>query len=304
MLDTLYQFTCYFFIYAFLGWCCEVCFAAAKTGKFVNRGFLNGPLCPIYGFGVVIVAALLAPVKENVFLLFFASVLLTSALEWVTGFVLEKVFHQKWWDYTGMPFNLNGYICLLFSLLWGLACLLIMDVIHPMVASLVLHVPQTLGLVLVGLFTVLALIDLSATVASIAKLNRRLRQIDELAAKIKEASDSLGENLAEATLAVAEKGEALKEEAGEKRAARETAAAERRMARDAALRRREAALAELKAANEALLATYHFGQRRLLKAFPDMKSIRHGEAMEQMKARLNGRRGPKDGTGGGNQKSA
>ena len=83
----LYQFLWIFFIYAFLGWCTEVSYAALNTGKFVNRGFLNGPVCPIYGFGVVIVLACLTPLKGNFVLLFLGSVVLTSALEWITGFL-------------------------------------------------------------------------------------------------------------------------------------------------------------------------------------------------------------------------
>ena len=270
-----------------------MCFAAAKSGKFVNRGFLNGPLCPIYGFGVVLVVGLLTPVKGHVLLLFLCSVLLTTALEWITGFILEKIFHQKWWDYSRMPFNLNGYVCLLFSLMWGLACLLIMDVIHPMVSGFVAAIPHTLGVVLLAVFTVLALADLAATVAAVVGLNKRLGQLEELAAKIHEVSDSLGERLADTTLAVSEKGEALKESAGERRAQREEEQAKLRTAREEALRRREAALAELRSANEALLSTYRFGQRRLLKAFPDMKSVRHGEALEQLKARLAARKNEK-----------
>ena len=90
----LYEALWYFFLYAFFGWCCEVCFAAAKDGVFVNRGFLNGPVCPIYGVGVTLVVLCLTPVRDNVLYLFIGSVLLTSALEWVTGFVLERVFHE------------------------------------------------------------------------------------------------------------------------------------------------------------------------------------------------------------------
>ena len=148
----LYEALWYFFLYAFFGWCCEVCFAAAKDGVFVNRGFLNGPVCPIYGVGVTLVVLCLTPVRDNVLYLFIGSVLLTSALEWVTGFVLERVFHQKWWDYSDMPGNLNGYICPLFSLLWGLACLLVMRVFHPMIAKLVGWIPHTLGIVLLCVF--------------------------------------------------------------------------------------------------------------------------------------------------------
>ena len=98
-----------FFVYAFLGWCTEVSFAALTSGRFVNRGFLNGPVCPIYGVGVVIVFFFLDPLRGNTFLLFLGSVLLTSLLEWVTGFVLEKIFHQRWWDYSNEPFNPVSY---------------------------------------------------------------------------------------------------------------------------------------------------------------------------------------------------
>lgn len=298
-MSTVYTFLWYFFIYAFLGWCCEVCYAALRTGKFVNRGFLNGPLCPIYGFGVVIVVALLTPVKDHFLLLFICSVLLTSTLEWLTGFVLEKLFHQKWWDYSDIPFNLSGYICPIFSLLWGFACLIIMDMIHPMVTTLVSHLPYAFGLVLLGIFMLVALTDLIATVTTVVGLNQRLRQIDEIAAKIKAASNELGENLSAATISITEKGADLKENLAdlkedlvdfkedwaERAAAREAEQETRRTAREAALKRRDAALTELKAANEELFSTYSFGQRRLLRAFPQMSSTRHNAALEEIKRR-------------------
>ena len=91
----LYGLFWIFFLYAFLGWCTEVSYAALVTGTFVNRGFLNGPVCPVYGFGVVIVLNCLTPLADNLLLLFLGSVALTSALEWFTGFVLEKLFHQR-----------------------------------------------------------------------------------------------------------------------------------------------------------------------------------------------------------------
>ena len=126
-----------FFVYAVLGWCAEVAFAAVNSGRFVNRGFLNGPWCPIYGFGVVIVVLVLTPVEENTAMLFAGAVVLTSALEWITGCVLEKAFHARWWDYSGLPFNIGGYVCLKFSLMWGLACVLVMRVLHPTVMFLI-----------------------------------------------------------------------------------------------------------------------------------------------------------------------
>ena len=286
-MQAVYPFAWYFYLYAFLGWCCEVCFAAAKEGRFVNRGFLNGPYCPIYGFGMVLVVGLLTPVKGNLVLLFICSMLLTSALEWVTGFVLEKAFHQKWWDYSQMPFNLNGYICLLFSLLWGLACVLMMDVIHPMVAGLVALIPRPVGTVLLVCLTALLLADLAATAATVVRLNQRLGQIDDLAAKIKAASDELGEGLAGSMITLTERGEILRENLAERRSARAADQEQLKSARADALRRRRAALEQLRQANEDLLSTYHFGQRRLLRAFPRMKSTRHGAALDALRERLN-----------------
>ena len=85
----------------------------------------------MYGVGVAVIVFCLSPLEDNVWLTFFAAVVLTSGLEWITGFVLEKLFHQRWWDYSELPFNIGGYICLKFSLAWGLACLLILKVILP-----------------------------------------------------------------------------------------------------------------------------------------------------------------------------
>ena len=210
-MHSFYLFLWIFFIYSFLGWCLEVCFFALNTGKFVNRGFLNGPVCPIYGFGVVIVVLCLTPLMENTLLLFLGSVLLTSLLELGVGFALEKLFHQRWWDYSDEPFNLGGYICLRFSVAWGLACLLVMEIIHPSVLWLIRHIPHTLGLVLLACFVSVMAVDLTATVRTIARINRSLGQIDELAGRIKALSNDLGENLADRVLDAAEKGADWKE---------------------------------------------------------------------------------------------
>ena len=103
-----FQLVFIFFIYAFFGWVLEVIRAALHEKKFVNRGFLSGPYCPIYGFGVVSVLLLLTPLKTNLPLLFVSSIILTSTLEFAAGFILEKLFYQKWWDYSTYRFNFNG----------------------------------------------------------------------------------------------------------------------------------------------------------------------------------------------------
>lgn len=193
---SLYDGCWFFFIYAFLGWCCEVVYAAAQHGVFVNRGFLNGPVCPIYGFGLCLVTAVLYPVRGNLALLFLGSVLLASALELAAGFLMEKLFHHRWWDDSNRPLNIGGYVCLLFSLLWGLACVLVVDVVHPIIARFVAAVPRSPGVVLLCVFGVTLLLDLAITVMNVRKLNRRLCALDEAAERMRGLSDGIGSGLA------------------------------------------------------------------------------------------------------------
>lgn len=315
----MYQFLWIFFIYAFLGWCTEVSYAALSTGRFVNRGFLNGPVCPIYGFGVVLVMACLEPFRENLPLLFLCSVLLTSLLEWATGFVLEKLFHERWWDYSDQPFNIGGYVCLRFSIAWGLACVFVSEILHPTVLLLIRLIPRPLGWVLLGVLGVVMAVDLVATVRTIAKLNRRLDQIDEMAARIKEASNEFGENLADRVLDAAEKGndmrenlddwmdelsmrreelgagleeglDQLKDSLAQRRTAAQAELAQRRTVAQMELAKRRAAvrreLEERKESLQRLLEGENLGQRRLLAAFPQMRSTRHRQALERLRRRM------------------
>lgn len=285
----MYRLIWIFFIYAFLGWCTEVSYAALVTGKFVNRGFLNGPVCPVYGFGVVIVLTCLTPLEENLLLLFLGSVVLTSALEWLTGFVLEKLFHQRWWDYSDQPFNLSGYICLRFSIAWGFACMFVVKLLHPTVLLLIRLIPKTVGIVLLVLLGAVMAVDLAATVSTIVKLNRRLAQIDELAARIKEASNEFGENLADKVLDAAERSAGWKEDIDELafRLAEHRAELademedweQRREERGAQVRRQ---LEEWRESVRELLDGESFGRRRLLKAFPRLRSVDHAGALERL----------------------
>lgn len=238
------EFIWYFFIYAFLGWCTEVCFAAVTTGKFVNRGFLNGPLCPMYGVGVVMIVFCLTPIKDNPLPLFAGAVVLTTVLEGLTGFLLEKLFHQRWWDYSDTPFNLGGYVCLKFSLMWGLACLLIMDVLHPFITMLVQHIHLWVSAVVLPLLGVLMICDLVFTVLSVRNLNLHLEQLARINARIRDTSDGIGEKMSDAALALVNHQ------------------------RD-------------------LIQHLRGGEKRLLRAFPGMRSLRHPEWLEKMKEQVN-----------------
>ena len=293
----MYQFLFIFFVYAFLGWCTEVSYAALVTGKFVNRGFLNGPVCPIYGFGVVIVLACLTPLRDNKLILFFGSVLLTSLLELVTGFVLEKIFHQHWWDYSDEPFNLGGYICLRFSIMWGFACMFVVYILHPTILWFIGIIPHTVGIVLLYLSGSTMVVDLVATVRTITKINRRLSQIDELAAKIKEASNEFGENLADKVVDAAEVGSVLKEELSDRTEDFKEELAQRReemqddlddMKQAIAKRRaqKQEELLQLRQRLDELMDGQVFGQSRLMKAFPKMHSTDHRRALERLRQRM------------------
>ena len=298
MPKNFYELVWIFIIYAFIGWCAEVSFAAVDNGKFVNRGFLNGPYCPIYGCGVVIVVAALTPIKESLFILFLGSMLLTTVLEFLTGFILEKVFHNKWWDYSDKPFNIMGYVCLKFSILWGLACTFIMKVLHPSIYKFITIIPHVLGIVLLSIIMTAFFIDLGVTVSTILKFNKRLKLMDEVAQKMHQLSDEIGENIYEGVTTVKEKSEEVQDKAGELRgkfeektdAVREAFAENLLESKTEYEHRKEAAkkeYEELTKKYKELITQKNFGFKRLMEAFPDMISRDQNEILKKYKKQFN-----------------
>ena len=192
---SLYQTLAYFLIYSCLGWCLEVVYAAVTTGKLVNRGFLNGPVCPIYGFGMVIVLYVLTPLVDNTLLLYLGGVILPSALELVGGWALYKLYRTRWWDYSDRPFNIGGYICLEFCLLWGVGTLVIMRIVHPIVAGFAALIPPLVGVILMcALYTVYAA-DVVATAIAASTLADTLDTMEKLGDSIHAVSDAMTELL-------------------------------------------------------------------------------------------------------------
>lgn len=308
-----------FFTYAFLGWCTEVAFAAAKQRQFVNRGFLNGPVCPIYGVGVTVVIALLVQFSDHIVFLYITSTILVTFLEWLTGLVLEKLFHHRWWDYSQMPLNIGGYVCLLFSLIWGVVCVAIVKLVHPLLYDLMMFVPHWLGVSLLVVFSALLLADIYVTASGILKWNKRLEKLDELAKELHNISDQIGENIYEnmmTGLELQEKGQVrvaeLKEKGGAKAAElkelkdeKTTEFKELREAKVAEFKEiKESKAAALKGISEARAAelrrigeekaeefaramnTQHKTGKRILKAFPKLQSREHKELVLQLRKRL------------------
>ena len=255
---SLYQVFAYFLIYSCLGWCLEVIYAAVTTGNLINRGFLNGPVCPIYGFGMVIVLFALTPLSHSLLLLYLGGVILPSALELVGGWALYKLYHTRWWDYSDYPFNIGGYICLEFSLLWGVGTLIVMKLVHPIIADAVALIPPLVGLILMFLLYAIYAADTIATAFAASDLARDLDALEKVADSMHAVSDAMTELLGTNAMAMDQKMD-------ESRLQFKLAAAE---ARDnaAKLNAREAAAAMRAKADEAMEAAKRASQDAKLNA--------------------------------------
>lgn len=290
MPQNFYELLWIFIIYAFIGWCTEVGYAALNTGKFVNRGFLNGPYCPIYGCGVVIVVAVLTPLKENLIILFIGSFLLTSVLEFITGFLLEKVFHNKWWDYSDLPFNIKGYVCLKFSIYWGLACTFIMDIMHPIIYKFITLIPRILGIVLISVFMGVFVVDVIITVATILKFNQRLKAMDDIAKRIHNISDEIGERVYENVTIVDSKQKEYKLALEENLMEISSEVTYRKDQLTEEWEKKQKEKEELLARYKELLEQKNAGFRRLLKAFPNMVSRNQNDMLQKYREYLASRK--------------
>lgn len=151
-----------FFIYSFAGWCIEVCYAAVHRRQFVNRGFVSSPLCPIYGFGAVLFTLFLPELVSSPFFLFLGGMLLASVLEYSTGMLMEKIFHKKLWDYSGIRYNIGGYVCLRYALLWGLLAVLTIVFINPALCGLFRMVSPSVTMILQWTALILLALDFLA----------------------------------------------------------------------------------------------------------------------------------------------
>ncbi len=264
----IYYLILYFFTYGFLGWCTEVAFASVKQSQFVNRGFLNGPICPIYGVGVSAVVVLLEPWKNHLVLLYIASVVLVTLIEGITGYAMDKIFHHKWWDYSNQPLNIGGYVCLLFSFVWGIACVLIMKVIHPLIHNVLSIIPVVLGIVVIAVLAGVLFADIYVTASGILKLNRRLEAMEKIAAELHEISDKVGINIHENVMETMDK----LEDAGE--------------LFEGVTEETKNRVNELKEHYEQLAAARTRVSERLMKAFPRMESRRHKDILNELKDTL------------------
>ena len=233
------------------------------------------------------------PLKENLLILYIGSVILTSVIEYITGYLLEKVFHNKWWDYSDKPYNIKGYICLKFSLFWGFACTFIVLILHPIIYGIIKIVPFLIGVIILTVVLVFFAIDCGITVATIMKFNERLKRMNEIAQRIHHLSDEVGENIYENVTEALEKKEKFEEEHEEQIV--KIAEKKENIRLGAEVRKIEGRMEieRLKEQYRNMLEEKINGHNRLMKAFPKMTSDNHNETLQRLKTYIE-KRGKSD----------
>lgn len=176
----LAEYIVWFFVYAFIGWCWEVVLSFAKHRTFINRGFVTGPVLPIYGAGALVAIVVLHPIS-NPAVQFFAACATAVVLEYGTSWAMERIFHARWWDYADDPLNLNGRICLAGIILFGVAMVFVDRVAQPTLASLTGQLNPVLLTCVATLVVAAFIVDL---VRSIVNMNCFNEQLAELQGRI------------------------------------------------------------------------------------------------------------------------
>ena len=231
-----YHWLTFFYIYCFFGWIFESTYVSLKQHHFVNRGFLRLPMLPLYGTGAVMMLWVSLPVKDNLLLVYCSGVVAATLLEYVTGYIMERLFKVRYWDYSSQKFNLHGYICLTSSIAWGFLTIFMTEIIHRPIERFVLNLPPSLEWCLLGIVSGCFVMDtiqstrealsLAKTLESVSKLRADLEEMQVQLALLKAETEQNIENAKEELrAAVAENVEAHKEMVSARREALEEAVA-------------------------------------------------------------------------------
>lgn len=170
----------YFILYSFLGWVMETCYCSILEHRLVPRGFLYGPVCPIYGGGVTLMILFFTPLKKNLVLFYIVAVVVMTSWEYFVGWMLEVTTHVKYWDYSQYRFNLNGRVCLWVALTWGILSYIVIFFIHPPIQSLVEGLPVWLEFMLCGAFLALLVVDATLTIRNLVLVALHVESVTQL----------------------------------------------------------------------------------------------------------------------------
>lgn len=166
-----------FIIYSVLGWVVEVTYSYIREKRFINRGFLVGPLCPIYGLGVLAILTFLKDYTGHPIVLFISAIFICSILEYFTSYLMEKIFHARWWDYSSRKFNINGRICLETMFPFGLGALVVWYVINPIVLKLINLMSDNTSTILSIIFLIIFVIDLITSFDVVYNYKKTIKKI-------------------------------------------------------------------------------------------------------------------------------
>lgn len=182
-----------FLIYSFAGWFLESVGGIINVKKFVNRGFLIGPYCPIYGVGVICFTLLLSNYKNDLVLLFFLSMLVAGILEYITSYLMEKIFNARWWDYSKNRFNINGRICLETMIFFGICGCLFLTILNPFFEKYINMIPDILLTIITSIIGIIMFIDFLVSTTIILNFKKESKLIkdntDEIVSKVKKTTD-------------------------------------------------------------------------------------------------------------------
>ncbi|WP_394920579.1 putative ABC transporter permease [uncultured Robinsoniella sp.] len=170
----LYHIMSWLYLYSFLGWLWESCYVSVKEKKIINRGFVTGPLCTIYGVGAMGVYLILRPLEDRLIILYLGGVLVATVLEYVTALLMETLFHTSWWDYSSKPYNFQGRICLGSSIAWGFFTVIMFKVFQPFAEWVVNLFSVPTGHAMVIIITILYVVDFTFSTLTAMKLGQKL----------------------------------------------------------------------------------------------------------------------------------
>lgn len=193
----LNEWILFFFFYCFAGWVWECCYVSVQKHHWVNRGFMHGPLLPIYGSGAVVILAATSLVEDNIFLIFLFGMCAATLLEYCTGALMERLFGVRYWDYSDQPLNLNGHICLISSLAWGGFSILMVYVIHPPVQSLIERIHPFVQELLAYGISITATVDFMQSFHEAMNLKELLQKLTESNEELLKIQERLSEVSAE-----------------------------------------------------------------------------------------------------------
>ena len=186
MKEELFLLLTYFLIYSILGWVMESVFRSVMEKRIINTGFLKGPICPIYGFGAIIMITILKNLENNIILLFIISLIILTIWEYIVGVLLEKIFHTKYCDYSDHKINFQGRICLSNSIYWGILGVVFVKFIHPFIQRIVGNTDINILYFVVTISSLVFMVDVITSVIKVKNIQSALRKIEELNNQIKE----------------------------------------------------------------------------------------------------------------------